>query len=108
MTSLCQVISGSIESQGAFVDVGDKESGQLLWVACVSSVGMIYVQEYIDGQPNPLPIEQRTKKGSSQRHLIHTINSGLATLRFTSSPRQSQHLHFGAKQMALQCYTNEL
>ena len=49
MTSLCQVISGSIESQGAFVDVGDKESGQLLWVACVSSVGMIYVQEYIDG-----------------------------------------------------------
>ena len=51
---------------------------------------MIYVQEYIDGQPNRRPIEQPTKKKKaleSQLHLIYTImngNSRLVTQRLTS------------------------
>ena len=69
---------------------------------------MIYGIHIIDGQPDPLSIEQRTEKQASQFYLIHTINSRLVILRFTSplSLPQSQRVHFCAKQMALQCCTN--
>ena len=58
------------------------------WVTCISSVHMMYVQEYIEGQPNPLLIEQPMKKQSftTLPHPRHQLSLDHPALHLAITP----------------------